>query len=683
MTEFRIDRGNTMEEIQEPDWLQAEREYEDGLRERGTIPELFERSAAANLDEPAQMYKGGVYDRSMAGILPEAPDGEYRTLSYRRMRTVVRNLAAGFRELGLERGQRVGIFADTRMEWAQTDFALLAAGCVVTTVYTDSSPSQAEYLLDDPDATGLVVENERLLDRVFEAEDALDLSVIVLIDEPDRSYDREGLYTLAEVHDLGAEVFEEETYERWLDGTEPDDLASLIYTSGTTGRPKGVRLTHWNFRSNVHQVRRRAGPRPDEPDRPAIDDETVAISFLPLAHVFERFSGHFLMFAGGATVGYTESTDTIAEDIVKIRPTSGASVPRVYERIFDTMRDQASGSALKERIFDWALGVAKQYHRADDPGALLGLKHAIADRLVYSDVRESLGGNVELMVSGGGSLSEDLCRLFNGMGVRIVEGYGLTETSPVISVNSPDDIRPGTLGLPLVGVDVAIDEAEELDEEFERGDSINGELLVRGDNVTDGYWNKPGPTDRSFVSHSAVAGNDDVTITTSDPAGSGKWFRTGDLIEQTPEGFLVFHDRIKQMLVLDTGKNVAPQPIEDAFATNDRIEQIMVIGDGRKFVGALVVPNFERLRAWADANDLPLPEDRDTLVNDERVIEWVEETIGEVNQQFSTHEQIKKFALVSEEWTPENDLLTPSMKKKRTTILAAHDRKVAEIYGDG
>jgi long-chain acyl-CoA synthetase len=679
-----------MSDTREPDWLQAEREYEDDREEYGTIPELFETSAEEHLDDEAQLYKGGVYDRSLvsAGVVSEAPTGEFATLSYRTMRDIVRSMAAGFREIGFGYQDRVGLFANTRMEWAQTDFALLGAGCVVTTVYTDSSPSQVKYLLGDPDASGVVVENERLLERVLEVEDELDLSAIVLVDDPETDYDRDDIYTLGEVYEMGAEAFDEATYEAWLDETDPDDLASLIYTSGTTGKPKGVQLTHWNFRSNFHDIRRRIGPRPDDPERIAIDSDSRAISFLPLAHVFERQSGHFLMFGSGASVGYAESPDTISGDIKKLEPTCGGSVPRVYERIFDRMRDQAGGG-LSAKIFNWALGVAKQYQMADDPGTILEFKHSIGDRLVYSQIKENLGGNIEIMVSGGGSLSKDLCRMFNGIGLTIVEGYGLTETSPVISVNSPDDIRPGTLGTPVVGVDVAIDEAKDVNEDFEAPDSIIGELLVRGPNVTDGYWNKPGATDRAFVEDPFDEDDSDVTEVQTAPEtvtettdDDGKWFRTGDLVEQTPDGFLVFHERLKQLLVLDTGKNVAPQPLEDAFATNDRIEQIMVVGDGRKFVGALIVPNYERLETWADKNDVELPDSRAAMVNDQAVIDWVSNAVAEVNEGFEKYEQIKKFALAEEEWTPENDLLTPSMKKKRRTILSTYDRRIEEIYND-
>jgi len=669
-------------QISEPDWLAREREYEEDLPEHGTIPELYEVSAERHLDRAAQLYKGGVYDRSLSGVVSPAPVGEYATLSYREMRGVVRRLAAGFREVGIDRGDRVGILADTRMEWAQADLGLLAGGAVVTTVYTDSSPNQVEYLLDDPGATGVVVENEALLERVLAVEDDLDLEVIVLVDEPETDHGREDIYTLGEVHEAGAAVFDEATYEGWLDETEPGDLASLIYTSGTTGQPKGVRLTHRNFRSNVHAVRRRVGPC-DDPDRPTIDADTTTISFLPLAHVFERLAGHFLMFGSGATVGYAESTDTVTEDIATIAPQAGASVPRVYERIFRTMREQAGESPLKARIFEWAVGIAQRYQQADDPGPLLRARHGLADRLVYSTVKESLGGNVELFVSGGGSLSPELCRIFNGMGLRIAEGYGLTETAPVVTVNSPENVRPGTVGVPLVGVDTAIESTPEERESLDlhSPDSAVGELLVRGPNVTEGYWNRPGATESAFVEGSADTSG--VVTTDSVAFEGGRWFRTGDLVERTPEGYFIIHDRLKQLLVLDTGKNIAPQPIEGRFSTDERVEQLMLIGDGRKFVAALVVPNVEQLQEWAEREAIDLPDEPAALVTDERVNGWVADSIERVNEDLEKVEKIKRFALVAEEWTPDNNMLTPSLKKRRRDILAAHEEEVREIYREG
>jgi long-chain acyl-CoA synthetase len=661
-----------------PAWLATERDYDDDLG-RGTLPELFETSAKRHLDAAAQRYKGGIYDRSLAGVVPSAPSGEYASLSYREMRDVVRHLAAGFRAVGIDRGDRVGILSDTRMEWAQADLALLAAGAVVTTVYTDSSTQQIEYLLDDPGASGVVVENESLLERLLTVEDSLDLEVIVLVDEPSSPYQRDDVVTLGTLHDRGAEAFRADSYEGWLDATDPGDLASLIYTSGTTGRPKGVRLTHRNFRSNIAAIRRRIGPRADEPDRVGIDADTTTISFLPLAHVFERLAGHFLMLGSGATVGYAESTDTVTADIAMLSPNAGASVPRVYERIFRTMREEAGESGLRSRIFEWSLEVATQYQTAEEPGLGLRARHALADRLVYDTLKQRLGGEIEVFVSGGGSLSEELCRMFNGMGVRIIEGYGLTETAPVISVNAPDDIQPGTVGPPLVGVDVAVDRSagDRANLDIRDPDSPVGELLVRGPNVTDGYWERPGATEAAFVEDPLAA---DAVTAFGDVEGDGRWLRTGDLVELTPRGYLVIHDRLKQILVLDTGKNIAPQPIEGRFSTDERVEQILVVGDDRKFVAALVVPDFDQLREWATTEGVDLPDDPEDLTDDERVIDWVADSIEQVNEVLGDSEKIKKFALVAEEWTPENELLTPSLKKRRRDIHAAHTAKIAEIY---
>ncbi|WP_338729089.1 long-chain fatty acid--CoA ligase [Haladaptatus sp. DJG-WS-42] len=646
------------------EWLTAEREYSDEVIGDDTIPRLFEASAERNAAHDAQLYKGGIYNRSLTpDILPEAPDGQYASLTYADMRDIVRNLAAGFRDLGVEDGTRVGIFADTRMEWAQTDFALLAAGCVVTTVYTESSPTQVEYLLANPGARGVVVENEELLNRVLDVEADLKLDFIVVMDAVDSSYDRNDIYTLAEVHDRGAATFDPDAYEEWLATRSLDDLASLIYTSGTTGKPKGVRLTHGNFRANVNQIRRRFAPRPDrDPSVPTIDTDTTALSFLPLAHVFERTAGHFVMFASGGTVAYAESSDTVGDDIVIVRPTTATSVPRVYERIFDSMREQASQSPLKERIFNWAIDIGRAHYRSENPDTLLTIKYAIADRLVFSTVKDQLGGNIEMFISGGGSLSKELAELFNGMGLPILEGYGLTETAPVLTVNPPEDPRPGTLGVPLMDVSIKFDTTVVADDQRKQASGEIGELLVKGPNVSTGYWMNSEATAAAFTQDG--------------------WFRTGDIVERGPDDYLIYHDRLKQLFVLSTGKNIAPGPIEDAFATSPRVEQIMVLGDDQKFVAALVVPNFESLREWAKRENIDLPDSKAELCDHPRVKQWVQADIDEKNEQFSKSERIKQFELVPEEWTAENDLLTPSMKMKRRNIVDQFEERITRIYGE-
>ena len=653
-----------MTDIDAP-WFRAEQEYTDEVIGDSTLGRMFEQSASRNASRDAQWYKGGVYDRSLTpDVLPEAPDGEFAAVTYERMQTIVQYLAAGFRELGMEADDRVGIYADTRMEWAHADLGILTGGGVVTTVYTESSPTQVQYLLDDPDAMGVVCENEYLLENLLEVEDDLELGFIVVIDELEGYDDRDDVYSLREVHDLGQEAFDTEAYEGWLAERSLEDTASLIYTSGTTGKPKGVQLTHGNFRANVNQVRKRFGPRPDKaPDLPALTETSRSLSFLPLAHVFERTAGHFVMFASGGTVAYAESADTVAEDIKTVQPTVATSVPRVYERIYDSMREQASESDLKERIFGWALEVARDYATTESPGLGLRTRHAVADRLVFETVKEQMGGNVEFFISGGGSLSKQLAEMFEGMGLPIYEGYGLTETAPVVSTNPPEDLRPGTLGPPMVDVETDLDESVVSPDQKEQATGDIGELLVKGPNVTSGYWNRPDATADAFTEDG--------------------WFRTGDIIEQTDDGYLVYVDRLKQLIVLDTGKNVAPGPIEDEFATSDRIEQTMVLGDNEKFIAALFVPNFDALGRWAEKNDVDLPRDPAEAIADERVREWVQEEVDRINERLSKHERIKEFRLTPAEWTPENDMLTPSMKLKRRNIMSEYDQKVEEIYGRG
>ncbi len=648
-------------------WRDAEQRYADEVTGATSLPRLFDDAAERHGNRPAQRYKGGVYDRSMTDVVfPAAPDGAYRAISYSEMRAAVRRLAAGFRALGVEDGARVGLYADTRMEWAQTDFALLSASGVVTTVYRSSSADQVRYLLDDPDATGVVVENESLLERVLEVEDDLSLEFIVSMDELSSAYDdRSDILTLADVHEQGEESDDAEAYQEWLDDRDGDDLASLIYTSGTTGRPKGVQLTHGNFSSNVAQIRKRYGPRPDKPaDVPVIDEETQTVSFLPLAHVFERTAGHFLMFASGACVAYAESPDTLRDDFGAVSPSAATSVPRVYEKIYDAIREQASESSIKERIFHWATDVGVAYASTDDPGAGLRAKHALADRLVFAQVREALGNEIELLISGGGSLSGELCTLYHGMGLPIYEGYGLTETAPVVTVNPPEAPEIGTIGPALPEVDLRVDESVADQDAFDDPGTV-GELLVQGPNVIEGYWNKPNATERAFIE------DDD-----------GRWFRTGDIVHQRPDGYVEFRERVKQILVLSTGKNVAPAPIEDAFAASEVVEQCMVVGDGEKFVGALIVPNLEHVRAWAAEEGLDLPEDSAAICADDRVKAYVNEEVTRVNADFEKHEQIKQFKLVPVEFTEDNEMLTPTMKKKRRVILERFDDVVDGIYAE-
>jgi long-chain acyl-CoA synthetase len=641
----------------------TDREYTDDVIASETLPRTFENAADRHTDKPAQSYKGGVYDRTLApDVVEPAAHGEFETLTYGQMRDIVRNLAAGFRDLGVEPDDRVGIFAHTRMEWAQCDFGVLAAGGAITTVYASSSPRQVKHLLGDSDAVGVVVENERMLDRVREVEADLDLEFVVTMDH----VADDDAIALDEVYERGREAFDRDTYEGWLDDRDYEDLASLIYTSGTTGQPKGVTLSHRNFRENVNQCRKRFGPKPGrDPDVPSLSYEDRHVSFLPLAHVFERLSGHFLMFATGAHVCYAESPDTLREDFGLYQPTSGTSVPRVYEKLYDAIREQATESPVKERIFEWATDVGRDYHAADSPGLVLRGKRAVADKLVFEQVRDALGGEIDFFISGGGSLSADLCSLYHGMGLPILEGYGLTETSPVLTVNPPEAPQVGTIGPALGDTELTVDETVASPEQKERYDGEVGELLARGPQVFDGYWNLPDATEEAFVERDGH-----------------EWFRTGDVVVIQDDGYVRFLERAKQLLTLSTGKNVAPGPIEDAFAASPLVEQAMVVGDGHKFVSAIIVPNAAGIRSWAESEGIDVPEDDDALCRDDRVYDRIQQEVDSVNENFESYEQIKQFRLVATEFTEENDLLTPTMKKKRRNILDTFADTIGDMYAE-
>ena len=648
------------------DWRQAELEYTDEVIGETTIPRAFFDAVERHGDIDCQLYKGGIYDRSLvsAGIVPAAPDGEYAPLSYERVGEIVARLAAGFRDLGVEADDRVSIYADTRMEWAHADMAIQTAEAVATTVYTESSPEQVQYLLEDPGSMGVVVENADLLGTLAEVEDRLGLGFVVTLDDvPDEVAESitADVCTLAEVYQRGAEEFDREQVERWLDRRDWTDLSSLVYTSGTTGDPKGVMLQHKHWRTLLNAVRKRLGPRPDKPDdMPTFEAGKTSLAFLPLAHAFER-SGHFQSLASGITIGYAESPDTVGDDIAKVKPQIANSVPRVYERIYNGMREEASDSAVSKRIFEWAVETGQAYDDAESPGVGLRAKMQLADKLVFSKVREALGGNIELFVSGGGSLSTDLAKLYRAMGITIIEGYGLTETAPGLVFNPPEEIKIGTMGPPLHGVQLKLDRGVVSPEQEEAADGEVGELLAKGPNVFEGYWNKPEKTEAAFTATG--------------------WFRTGDIVAHDEDDYYSFVDRRKNLIVLDTGKNVAPEPIEDEFATSARIDQIMLVGDDEKFIAAVIVPNFEQLRDWADEAGIDLPDDPAAVANDERVREWVSEEVEAVNERLGRHERIKEFRLAPEEWTADNDALTPSLKKKRRVIRSRHQGLIDEIYG--
>ena len=649
---------------------EAEAEFEHPVFEAETIPELFGSTVSRYPAKPAQSYKGGVYDRSLvdAGAIPPAPDGEFSDLSYNELDRIVRRLAAGLRASGLAFGDRLAIASHTRMEWTQLDLAALSAGGVVSTIYPSATSDRLEYLLSDCDPAGIVVENADLLRRLLTIEDELDFEpeFIAVIDSlPDGSgmaaaaRDRDDILTVGTLYERGAAGFDAEQVDSWVEAIQPDDLASIVYTSGTTGQPRGVRLTHRNVCANVDQTFRRFGPRPDRTAGPWIDHSTRHLSVLPLAHVFERLAGSFLMLGAGATVAYAASTDTLGEDFGLVEPTVITGVPRLYQQLFARFEASASESTVGSRLFQWAASVADRFHRAASPSRRLRVAHAVADRLVYGKIRTGLGGSLELCISGGDSLSAELCAISNGMGIRLVEGYGLTEAAPVVSANPPEALQVGTIGPPLSGLDVRLDESVDAgagaSEDGLDGAAV-GELLVRGPNVTPGYWNGPEATDAAFVTLDDADG---------EPGGddTNRWLRTGDIVARRPSGYLEFRARRTELLVLSTGKNVAPAPIEDALEAQPPVDQAVVVGDSRPFVAALVVPTAAAAAREADH--------RQSRVND---------AVESVNASLEPHERIGAARLLDDPLTVDNGLLTPTMKPRRAAIAERYADEIDALY---
>jgi long-chain acyl-CoA synthetase len=421
----------------------------------------------------------------------------------------------------------------------------------------------------------------------------------------------------------------------------PENLATLIYTSGTTGDPKGVMLTHDNIVSNVHGALAAFGD---------FGPRDVALSFLPLCHIFERMGGHYLMLQQGVTIAYAESVEKVPANMVEVRPTLMLSVPRLYEKMYARVREKvAADSALKQRIFRWALGVGRQVfhgrveHR--NPGLGLRARHALADRLVFAKIRERTGGRLRLFVSGGAPLAREIGEFFGAVGLIILEGYGLTETSPVIAVNRPDRMKPGSVGPPLQNVEVNIAE--------------DGEILTRGPHVMQGYYHKPEAT--------------------AEAIDRDRWFHTGDVGIIDAEGFLVITDRKKDIIVTSGGKKIAPQPIENVLKTNPLIGEIVMIGNKRNFPSALIVPNFDNLQKWARAHGVTAASAED-LVRDPRVVALYDQTIKDLTKDLAQFERIKKVALLPREFTLEAGELTPTLKVKRRVVEQKYKDVIDQLY---
>jgi long-chain acyl-CoA synthetase len=562
--------------------------------------------------------------------------GRWLPISSDQMYQRVRALAEAFLSWGAHKGDRIALIGENRWEWAVSDFASLAIGAANVPIYPTLTGEQVAPLVRDAGCRIAVVSNRQQFDKLNAVRSQTGLERIVIMDPAPAP---EGAIAFNALM-LGADARGSErdpVFDALVRSVEPKDLATLIYTSGTTGEPKGVALTHGNIAANQNY----AGL---EFKFNATDS---CISFLPLSHITAR-ALDYMMYYNGAQVAYCSQFDKLPQAMKEIRPTVLVGVPRVYEKIRQAVEQKSAASPVKKRILAWAVRLGAGYRDTVYGGKRpTALKWKLADKLVYSKVLEAFGGRVRVFVSGGAPLGIDTAQWFAAAGIALWEGYGLTETSPVIALNTPVSHRMGSVGKPLPNVEVKLAE--------------DGELLTRGPAVFAGYWQKPAANAECF-----------------DAEG---WFRTGDIARLDADGFLFITDRKKELLKTSGGKLVAPQPIENKLKNNVLVAQAALVGDKHKFISALLSPNFAALEEWAQRHGIEA-RSRAELVADSRVVALYGEIVREVNGGLASFEALKRFRVVPEEWTQESGELTPSMKLKRRAITARYAAVIDALYED-
>lgn len=563
--------------------------------------------------------------------------GKYTSISSNEFYNRVKYFALGLKALGANPKDKLIIFSENSPEWVMTDLANISIGGISVPIYTSLMPEQIKYIINDSDAGIVVCSNSNLWAKVNAVKDELPkVRHFILMQDTAP----EGVKSLPEIFEMGEEKDNQEPilFEKLALSVKAEDIASIIYTSGTTGVPKGVMLTHDNFLSNSKAVA----------EIIEFSEKDTALSFLPLSHVLERMVTFTYLYKG-CTIAYAESTETVAENLLEVRPTVMVSVPRVFEKIYSRVIDNVlSSSAVKRKLFFWAVRNGRKYGKkklAGDsiPGGLR-LKYTLAEKLVFSKVVARTGGRVRFFVSGGAALSKDIAEFFYAMGLVVLEGYGLTETSPVIAVNTFDNLRFGAVGKPIPEVDVKI--------------ASDGEILSRGPNVMKGYYKMEDETREAL---------------------RDGWFHTGDIGYLDDDGFLHITDRKKDIIVTAGGKNVAPQLIENILKTNPYISGAVVLGDRRKFISALIVPDFEKLEKFAKTSNISYGSHKELVVN-EKIIRFMEEEIDRYTPNLASYEKIKKIILLDRDFEIEKGEMTPSLKVKRNIIEKMYRDQIDNLY---
>jgi long-chain acyl-CoA synthetase len=566
-------------------------------------------------------------------------DGRWVSISSDELLARAKRIAAGLHAIGVQRGDRVALLSESRVEWTLTDAGSIFAGAIDVPIYATLTPPQVRYILNDSGACVLFLPNREKFNELKDALGECPQVKHVIFFEADGVSEADGL-TLDQLEAKGREL-DPDHLDRSVVETAPDDLATIIYTSGTTGEPKGVMLTHANLVSNLI----------DSSGHHDFGKHDVALSVLPLSHVFERQAMYMYLHKGMA-VYFAESLQTIGPNMREVSPTVLVGVPRIFEKIYQRIQESAAERGkVSVLLLAWSVSVAREYAKcvlAHEPiPAGLKLNHSIASKLVFSKWQRAFGGKMRLLVSGGAALAEDLSYIYVGAGIPIVQGYGLTETSPVITTSSIDDIRPGTVGKAIPNVEIRIAE--------------DGEIEVRGPNVMRGYYNKPEETRAVFTSVG--------------------WFKTGDVGTLDKDGFLRITDRKKELFKTSGGKYIAPQPIEQAIKGSRFVNQVVLIGSERKFPAALIVPVWEQLESYCKLKGIEV-KSRSELCRHPRIIDLIQRQIDALTPNLAKYERIKKVALLENEFTIEGGELTPTLKVKRRVIDEKYRDVIEKLYAE-
>ena len=567
-------------------------------------------------------------------------DGRWVPVSSDELLSRVKDIAAGLHAIGIRHGDRVALLSDSRVEWTLTDAGCLFASAIDVPIYPTLTPPQVRYILNDSGASALFLANrEKFLELKGILGECPEVKHIVFFD-PEGVTAEDGL-TLAQLEAQGRELERTDpgVIDRMAAETKPEDLATIIYTSGTTGEPKGVMLTHANLVSNLI----------DSSGHLSIGEEDSVLSLLPLAHVYER-QAMYMYLHHGMAVYFAESLQAVAANMREVRPTLMVGVPRLFEKIYARIRERAAEKGkMTEALLAWAVNVGTKYaqHINDRQPIPLGLKlqHALAAKLVFSKWKEAFGGRIKLLLSGGAALSEDLALIYIGAGIPIIQGYGLTETSPVVTASGTENLRIGTVGRAIPHVEIRIAE--------------DGEIEVRGPNIMRGYYNKPAETQAAFTEDG--------------------WFRTGDIGTIDKDGYLKITDRKKELFKTSGGKYIAPQPIEQAIKGSRFVNQVVLVGSERKFPAALIVPVWEQVESYCKFKGIEV-KSRSEMCHHPRIVDLLQRQVDALTPNLARFEKIKKVALLENEFTIEGGELTPTLKVKRRVIDEKYRDEIEKLY---